>query len=449
LPGGNSAWVSGGQPVRYVSGSQQFRISGWVLGSNPGLALSCVSRLKKAGVVIDNNTAAPLPWPNNAQSSTPILFNVPAPGVVPAAGDAFDVELDLVDTAGTVLSTKTISFNVLPEIVYTEADAIRSATEDNAHFHDNSATGLLGLMTAKGGLAARVATAVNTPNADGGITLLPLTARHDSAAYVASQPGGANPSRIGYFVGMSYATSFVDVVGAGGFHTVNFPALGNKVIVLNRTHDVAANAKRADDELIMLLTHEAVHAMDERPGAGSYLERYKTEFRAYWMDGRFGPPDQATCPAGPVGTCYEAWFDPSLTPPGPKSWRARQIFLLLYNSPGTYSFVKEQYNSDPDFRMQVDNYVYPDGINLIASVRMERLRAIIEAYGGADFATLQTQVKQYMGTAVPAPAGGALDNDEMTQIKNNRAWRDLVERKVTVVADQLTLKGDLGIPVAP
>jgi hypothetical protein len=47
---------------------------------------------------------------------------------------------------------------------------------------------------------------------------------------------------------------------------------------------------------------------------------------------------------------------------------------------------------------------------------------------------------------VPAPASGVLDNDEKNYIRNSRAWRDLVERKITVRADQLTLKGDLGIP---
>lgn len=447
LPGGNTDWYNAGDTVRYVGGSQQFRVSAWLpSGSvNPGLTLSVVSRLKKAGVVIQNNASSPQAFPNNAQSSVPIPFNISAPASVPAAGEAFEIEVDIIDSAAAVLGTKTISFTVMPENVYTQAAAIAEATDDNNFFHDSTATGLLGIMTAMGGIAARVATAVNTPVADGGIVLLPMTARHDSAAFVQTTLGRPDPSKTGYFAGIDYSHSTVDVAGAAGFRTHSFPALGDKVIILNRTTDIPAKSKRSNDSIIMLLIHEAVHAMDVRPDSGTEIERYKTEFRAYWMDGRYGPPDTAVCPVGSAG-CFDAVYNPSLRPPGPKTNRARAIFEHLYNNPITYPWVKQAYDNNVDFREQVDNYIYPDGINLMVSIRLEKLRALIEAFTGAGFAALRTTVRQYMGLDVPAPASGVLDNDEKNYIRNSRAWRDLVERKITVRADQLTLKGDLGIP---
>jgi hypothetical protein len=199
----------------------------------------------------------------------------------------------------------------------------------------------------------------------------------------------------------------------------------------------------------MLLTHEAVHAMDVRPDSGSTIELYKTEFRAYWMDGRYGPPDQPVCSVG-AASCFDATFNPNLLPPGPKSPRANTIFLSLYNDSVTYGFVKPAYDGNVDgFREQVDNYLYPDGINLMVSVRLDRLRALIEGFSGAGFSTLRTTVRQHMGLDVPAPASGVLDNDEKTFIRNSRAWRDLVERKITIPGERTDLKNDLGIPIAP
>src|SRR5262249_6124866 len=150
--------------------------------------------------------------------------------------------------------------------------------------------GLLGQMTAMGGAPATVAAAVNAAPPAPGLTLKPVTVRHDSAAYVTAVTGGPKPSQVGYFVGTTYntappdaANSFADVAGAAAFFIPS--GFGPRFVVANRTTDVSTKTKRTDPDLIRFIVHEAVHAMDVRPGAGTPIERYKTEFRAYWMDG--------------------------------------------------------------------------------------------------------------------------------------------------------------------
>lgn len=181
----------------------------------------------------------------------------------------------------------------------------------------------------------------------------------------------------------------------------------------------------------MLTVHEAVHKLDVRPAAGTDLERYKTEFRAYWTDGRYDK----------LATSY----DETLPPPGPKSPRARAIFDKLYGSV-TYPFVKPAYdNNTAGFREAVDSYLVPDGINLTASMRLENLRATIDGWGGAGYDAFKAQVEGYMGIGAP-PAGGALTADDRAEITRQRAWRDLVERKLTVPAQRAEIKTVLGIP---
>ena len=456
---GQALFVLGTSKPHYRGGTQNFNAGGFLPPpqTNPGLTLFVKARLKRGATVVAEPSTLE-PFPPDASQTTRIPINIPAPAVVPVGGDNLDFEVELIGAdRTTVLNMQTISMNVGPEAIYTQAQAIAEATADDTHFHDNSPTGLLGQMTALGGAPATVAAAINAAPPAPGLTLRPLTVRHDSAVYVAAVSGGPKPSRVGYFVGTTYndtppdtTHSFNGAAGAAAFFLPD--GFGPRFVVANRTIDVATAAKRSDASLITLIVHEAVHAMDVRPGANTPIEKYKTEFRAYWMDGRFGPPDQdcplfwftTACP--PAGArCYDTAYRSKLPPPGPKSCRARAIFSQLYGST-TYRFVKPAYdNNTGGFRDSVDSYLIPDGINLIVSMRLEALRQLISAFTGGGFATFRTSVQGFMGIGAP-PTVGALSADERNEVQRNRAWRDLVNSEVANAANRALIKADLGIP---
>jgi hypothetical protein len=445
IPAGKQ-WFNTTHPViRYEHGAQEFGVSGVINVPNPGLTLSIKARVKRGGVIIASNAVAQA-WPSGAKFSPPVsLPFAPPPGAFPAGGDPLTVEADLLDAAGTVLGTKSTNVHVLAPAVYTEADAIAMATEDAAHL--NSAA-FLDLMAAQGALAARVAAAIRTPEAEGGVVLQPLTIRHDSEAYVNLKLGAPNPAYVGWFLGTSYANSAAWPSGAAAMNIAprfGFTALGNRLLVANRTMDVANKVKRTDLELILLIVHEAVHALD-LPDSVAEIYRYQTEFRAYWMDGRYGPPFLAHCPV-PAGGCKEAVFDPNMPPPGPKSPRAREIFNFLYGN-NSYPYVKPAYDTNAGgFRDMVDSYLVPDGINLEASVRLERLRMLITAYTGVNFADVRSKIRKMVGKELPAPPGGVLDAEETREVQGERTWRELVESKFPVAAERSAIKTELGIPI--
>jgi hypothetical protein len=54
-------------------------------------------------------------------------------------------------------------------------------------------------------------------------------------------------------------------------------------------------------------------------------------------------------------------------------------------------------------------------------------------------------VQAFLGVG-PAPAAGVLTADERHEVASNRAWRDLVESKVTLPVERTQIKTDLGIP---
>jgi hypothetical protein len=435
--GGGGDWFTGAQAVRYRGGTQNFALTAALPAGqvNPGVTVFVRAQIRRGAAVV----VPPPPlvvFPPDQQFVTPIAMPVNAPPVVPAAGDplTFLIELIAADRT-TVLATRAVVVNVLPEIVYTQAQAQAAAVADQLYLTGPAPGALLARLTARGGVARRVADAIRA----GLIQLRPLTARHDSAAYVAAVSGSADPSKVGYFVGTAYVPapdphSFVGVAGAAAF------SLGRGDIVVNRTTDVAAGTRRVDDEIIMLTIHESVHALDIRPGAGTVIEEYKTEFRAYWMDGRYGPPDGAV-PLVPDPNFHSTAYDETMTPPGPKSPRARAIFNTVYGS-ATYPRFKPAYdNNIGGFRAAVDSYLVPDGINLVVSRRLEALRALISAHP----ATLLHDVRQFTGTVAPPPALGVLQADERTEITGNMAWRDLVESSVPH-ALVTPLKTELGIP---
>jgi hypothetical protein len=184
--------------------------------------------------------------------------------------------------------------------------------------------------------------------------------------------------------------------------------------------------------IIGTIVHEAVHLVDIRPGSGTEIERYRTEFRAYWMDGERDHLGSA--------------FDPAMDNFGPRSEKSRAIFEHLYRS-ATYDFVKDNY--DPNtrgFRDQVNAYIVPDGINLLVSQKLEEIRSAIVGFSSSYGAAQRTRINDlYNGNVA---AGIAVANaDERREISGNQAWRSLVERMGFSAADLTDIKNDLGIPV--
>jgi hypothetical protein len=275
-------------------------------------------------------------------------------------------------------------------------------------------------MIAAGGQQARIARAIQARV----IKLEPFLVRADSARFIRANPALGNPAtEVAYLMGHTAVDGRHTMVAAPGADAWYWPDFPDTVFV-NLTLSLAAPlAKRPVAELVGMVMHEAVHAVDVRPNSGSDLERYKGEFRAYWMDGQFD------------GRSTE--FDPTLDGRGPKSEKSRAIFEHMYGSP-TYPFVLPAYDGNvAGFRDAVDAYVVPDGINLIVSTQLERLRALIDRYRGRGFARHRARVETMFLAATP---------EEQREIAGNRAWRDLVDRRYTAGSERADIKTVLTIP---
>jgi hypothetical protein len=456
--------------VRYEGHGQLFQVLSFSGIANPGQVLYVRVRVSRGSTEIAS-PAAQL-FPAGQRNMPPIVIPIREPATVPATGDVLTVVVELLESdLKTVRGTpKHFDVPVKPEIALTRAAVEAIAKSDDDYLNDTTKAGLLGKMRAQGGLPANVAENVSLHH----ITLRALTQRHDSGAYVEAELHRPDPGKLGYFVGTDYSKSFVDVPGIA----FQIPKYGPRFIAANRTPQPRApSTKRSDEELSKTLVHEAVHALDVRPDSDTSLERYKTEFRAYWMEGDFGPPLEGTCakPAAKctdlLRSCLDTNYCAELPPPGPKTPRSRRIFNHLYGS-ATYTFVRESYDENVNgFRQAVDQYVIPDGIDLIASLRLDELRTLIsewsqrqalrrahERAGGPPlaepafpfpdpgFAGFRARVRAYLYEEGQAPPHGRLNDDEKRQVRGNRSWRDLVEREIPDTDQQRQIKQDLGIP---
>lgn len=250
--------------------------------------------------------------------------------------------------------------------------------------------------------------------------------RSDSADQVVTLSGAAAvTNEVAYAMGVvdpigTATNTLVAVPGAAGWRWPAHP----DTVFLNAT-PVPGGPHRSLDELADFLAHEGIHAADRDANGGTSWDRYTTEFRAYWVMG--------------VGAGMSEAFDPSMSGLGPKSERSRAIFNHLYGS-STYEFVKPDYDGNVSgFRAQVDNYLFPDGINLTLSAKLTDLRTEIEGFTGAPgtFAAKKTAILAKFAACPPADAA---------QIKNNREWRILVEQKFPVLAQCNQIKDALSIP---
>ena len=103
-----------------------------------------------------------------------------------------------------------------------------------------------------------------------------------------------------------------------------------------------------------------VQAGEAAEGTG-VMSSYRNQFNSLWD----APPHNA----------LPADFDPTLDSKGPRNKRARSIFTVLYAS----AAIKTAYDSNTPagFREMCDTLAGPEGINLIASPRVQNLRALL------------------------------------------------------------------------
>jgi hypothetical protein len=336
-------------------------------------------------------------------------------------------------SGATAFHTITRGFDIQPGTTFTNTSVLAQLRADHTALNSTGTGSFLARMMARGGQAQRIAQAIQA----GTILLEPFLIRADSAAYIRAHPALGTPSaKVAYLMGHPAAAddahTLVAAPGADAWRWANF----SRSVFINLTPSLAAPAvKRNTNTVIDLVVHESVHVVDVRQNPTAEIERYKAEFRAYWMDGSF---DRRPSTGGAPGPLRSTAFDPAMDNRGPKSEKARAIFNHLYGSP-TYPFVRPEYDANVNrFREQVDAFVIPDGINLIVSARLENLRARIENYSGSGFAAHRTGVRSLHA---------ATTAEDRREIVGNRSWRDLVERKYPVAAEKTAIKGDLGIPV--
>jgi hypothetical protein len=437
---------------RYFGGSQTLDVKATMPvapNANPGLTMSIEVVVRRGGAAITGPVRGV--YPPLAAESNPVNRVFAAPAVIPAGGDPVEVHTSLLDSTGAVISARVTAMTILPAAAYPQADAQTAWTDDEAHLHSAAPGGFIAFLAAGAGAAPGLSGQIDRPGHPGKVIIHPMVERHDSAAYVAAEHGGVpNPSQAAYVVKTppyhphpDPAHTLVLGRGAGGWRLSGMAIYPGTFILLSRTPDVTMGVpRRPDDDLQTLAVHESTHFLD--PDAITPIQSYKTEFRAYWMDGRFGPPD---LPTAPNPGDFAAEFDPTIPPPGPKSPRANKIFHETYDDPVLYPYCKPNYDANTNhFREQVDSYLVPDGINLILSRQLDRLRSRFNAGLGASFATFRTQVLAFFG-AGPPPAGGALSPDEKDFISRSRAWRDTVDNLAGATSGQkATLKNDMGIP---
>lgn len=346
-----------------------------------------------------------------------------------AAVDAIHIEVQFFRTraAAAAFHTIQVDFDVHPHApAYTNAMVLAQCQADYAILNSVAPGSILADMTARGGQAARISNSIQA----GFIKLEPFMIRADAATFVAAH--GSDPHvNTAYLMGhtaVDDAHTLIAQTGADGWRWSSVP----DTIFINLTPSLNnPAAKRSNASVIGTVTHESVHALDRRPSSSSTIERYKTEFRAYWMDGTFDNR--------PNGTPRSTAFDPTMSNRGPKSEKARAIFNHMYGSP-TYPFVKPAYDANTDhFREQVDAFIIPDGINLIVSSNLERLRDAIAHFTGVGFAAHRAHILSLYNAA-------AMTAEDRREISGNRAWRDLVESKYTG-ANRTTIKNDLHIPI--
>jgi len=415
-------FMSAGSSVPFKGGQVPIRVRPTLPGPNPGLTVFMERELKRAGAVAHSFSRTQFP---TGARDAPIYDTILTEASPPAAGaEAFEVEIRFSGASGPAFHTVNLPFSIDPNLPAPSGGDAAQIASDNAYLNTPIGTpGFLDHMSKSSNPTwVRVANAVNS----GALKVQTCMIRSDAATWLTAH--GRDPTSVtAYAMGaVTDARTLVAAPGAAGWRWGG----AADTVFLNVTP--RAGSRRSFDEMGEFLAHEGIHAADRtEPGT---FGRYSTEFRAYWIMG--------------TGAGLSTAFDASLDGVGPRSPRARAIFHHLYGS-STYPFVKPNYDANVHgFREQVDNLLYPDGINLTLSAHLTELRSEIESYSGSGYAAKKTAVATKYAACAP---------DDRVEITNNRMWRNLVEEKFTgivvvpgspptVEREAAQIKAMLGIP---
>jgi len=234
---------------------------------------------------------------------------------------------------------------------------------------------------------------------------------------------------LGYFVADGHI-SWAEAFRAGVLLELgpqrSWPQLVQNYIegVGNGTFSVSALGPVGAEALRQFCITQAGEAAE---GTADITNVYRNRFNALW---------DAPAHAGLAST-----FDDTLDSKGPRNRRARAIFNVLYAD----AAIKNAYDTDTParFREVCDTYAAPDGVNLIASPRLQALRATLNPPVVAATGTADAPYVALLGAV--RPAAMALDGADRQEIERNHAWRLAVDNKVAGPSPAVThtLRDDL------
>jgi hypothetical protein len=155
-------------------------------------------------------------------------------------------------------------------------------------------------------------------------------------------------------------------------------------------------------------------------GVAAVKRDYRIRFDARWELPRFAAKPTV--------------FDATLSSKGPRNARARAIFLELY---GTEPSLAQAYDRNwGGVRELCDTYTHPEGANVIASPRIQRLRALFDGAQIVANGTASLGYKTLMAKVVPVAQ--TLDATDRAYIESSRAWRGIIERKLRGTTNAIT-----------
>jgi hypothetical protein len=301
------------------------------------------------------------------------------------------------------------------QVVAPAAQAAAAAEADAVHTRNRLTAVLQTMLTSTNSTVRNTAQLyVASPR----LTFLPMTLRSDSAAIATRL--GTTGTREYLFTGVIQPTwaggaalpAGTEVFDPGVAGTIE----GSAALIRGRRTNGNPYSDRA---LSSFFTHETSHILVRSYGqhpntagdAGSF-DRYKDEFRAYFIDpydSRFGrlEPDRRAVAIRThlVGT--------SATQPNPAT--------------NAYSELQGAYWTNAAFKRQVDNHTRPDGFNVTSSPRLDQLFQLLTAAGtdparvdGVVLAIVRLPIAERTeaaGASLVATLVQALDDAAQTRVR--------------------------------